>query len=119
MKSKVDDLDAGKLKTVSNDLKELSNVVAIEKSKYNADKIDLDKKVEDVKNNLPDFNGVVINTTFNTEIVGTEKKIPNQDEYITTQEVVKDYINILLLKKLLTTEDFRLRLRKSKFSKKK
>ena len=75
--------------------------------------------MEDVKNNLPDFNGIVINTTFNTEIVGIEKKIPNQDEYITTQEVVKNYINILLLKKLLTTEHFPLRLRKSKFSKKK
>ena len=44
MKSKVVYLDAGKLKTVSNDLKEISNVVAIEKSNYNADKIDLDKK---------------------------------------------------------------------------
>ena len=119
LKSKVVYLDAGKLKTVSKDLKEISNVVAIEKSNYNADKIDLDKKMENVKNNLPDFNGIVINTTFNTEIVGIEKKIPNQDEYITTQEVVKNYINILLLKKLLTTEHFPLRLRKSKFSKKK
>ena len=49
LKSKEDDLDVGKMKTVSIDLKELSNVVTIEKSKYNADKIDLDKKVKDVK----------------------------------------------------------------------
>ena len=58
---------------------------------------------------------MIINTTFNADIVGIEKKIPNPDGYITTQEVVKNYITILLLKKLLTAEDFPLRLRKSKF----
>ena len=79
LKSKVDDLDVRKLKTVVIDLTKLSDIVekiVLKKSKHKADKQDLDKQIEDVENKTPNFNWLVTNTAFNTKIREVETKIP-------------------------------------------
>ena len=97
LKTKVDNLDIGKLETFPVDLKKLSDVVdnevvkntkfdtlkaklnSLEKkipdattlihiSQYNTNKQNLEKKILDVRRKIPDTYGLVITTALNTEI---------------------------------------------------
>ena len=94
LKTKVDKLDTGKLKTIPVDLSKLSNVVKNEvfkkteynklvnkvnnidtsgfllKTKYAADKLELEKKI-------PDTSNLVKKTNYNTKITELENKIPD------------------------------------------
>ena len=93
LKTEVDKLDIGKLKTVPVDLSKLSNVVKNEvikkteynklvnkvnnidtsgfilKTKYDADKLELEKKI-------PDTSNIVKKSDYNTKISEIEGKIP-------------------------------------------
>ena len=53
---KVDDLDVGKLKTVPIGMKKLNDVVDndVAKNQYNTDKENLEKKIGDVDEKIPD-----------------------------------------------------------------
>ena len=97
LKTKADDLDVGKLKTVPIDLKKSSDVMdkqvfqktafntlniqvnnleknlldastLIETTQYNTDKQNLEKKVADVKNKIPNFSGLVTTNVLNAKI---------------------------------------------------
>ena len=97
LKTKVDNLDVGKLETFPVDLKKLSDVAdnevvkntkfntlkaklnSLEKiipdattlihiSQYNTNKQNLEKKILDVRRKIPDTYGLVITTALNTEI---------------------------------------------------
>ena len=93
LKTEVDKLDIGKLKTVPVDLSKLSNVVKnvikkteynklvnkvnnidtsgfILKTKYDADKLELEKKI-------PDTSNLVKKSDYNTKISEIEGKIPS------------------------------------------
>ena len=94
LKTEVDKLDIGKLKTVPVDLSKLSNEVKndvikkneynklvnkvnnidtsefILKTKYNADKLKLEKKI-------PDISHLIKKTYYNTKITELENKIPD------------------------------------------
>ena len=96
LKTKVDDLDFGKLKTVPVDLKKLRDVVdnevvkntkfntiktkvntlqkkipdvttLIHINQYNADKQNLEKKIGDDDNEMPNTSGLVTITVLNTK----------------------------------------------------
>ena len=82
MKSKVDDVDVDKLKTVSVDLKKLSDVVDRNVLKKNH-KQGLDAKIEDFENKIPDVSRLVTNIAFDTKIGEVESKILNVSELIT------------------------------------
>ena len=106
LKAKVDNLDIGKLKTVSVYLKKLSDVAANEVLKntefntlktkanslekkisdatklfhinqYNTDKQNLQKKNRDDDKQIPGTSGLVTTTVLNTKIREVENKIPN------------------------------------------
>ena len=104
LKTRVDDLDVGKLKTVPVDLKKVSDVVdevvkntkfstlkskvnnlgkklpdptaLIHINQYNTDKQKLVQKIEDVDKKIPDTSGLVTTTVLNTKICEIENKIP-------------------------------------------
>ena len=100
LKTKVDDLDVGILKTIPIDLKELSDVVdndVIKNTTFNTIKTKvntLEKKHSDtttlihinqhVDTIIPDTSGLVTTTVLNTKVNEVEKKIPNLDKYVTT-----------------------------------
>ena len=113
LKTKVDDLDVGKLKTVPIDLKNLSDVVdnevikntkfntlrtkvndlekkisdattLIHINQYNADKQNLERKTGDVDKKIPDTSGLVTTTVLNTKISEVENKIPDTCNLVTT-----------------------------------
>ena len=132
LKTKVDDLDYGKLKTVSVDLEKLSNVVdneVVKKNKkfntlktkvnnldkriahatalihinqYNSDKHNLEKKNGDVDKKIPDSGGLVTTTVLNVKVGKVENKTPDSSKYITSQEFNK-----------LTAENFAARLKQA------
>ena len=101
LKTEVDKLDIGKLKTVPVDLSKLSNVVKNEvikkteynklvnkvnnidtsgfilKTKYDADKLELEKKI-------PDTSNLVKKSDYNTKISEIESKIPSISGLATT-----------------------------------
>ena len=118
LKSKLDYLDVGKLKTVSVSLKKISDVVdneivknrkfntlkkkvnSLEKkipdattlihiNQYNTDKQNLEKKIGDVDKKILDTSDLVTATGLNTKISQVENKIPDNSKYITTQEFNK------------------------------
>ena len=104
LKTKVDNLDADKMKTVPVDLKKSSDVVDNEVVKntkfntlntkvntleekisdattlvhinqYNTDKENLEKKIGDVRKKIPDTSGLVTTTVLNTKIGEVENKL--------------------------------------------
>ena len=106
LKTKVDDLDVGKLKTVLIGFKRLGDVVDNEivkntkfntlKTKaakldrkildttalicinqYNIDKQNLEKKIGHVDEKLPDVSGLVTTTVLNTKTKEIDNKIPD------------------------------------------
>ena len=112
LKTKLDDLDFGKLKTVSADLKKLSDIVtnvvikntkfdtlktkvnSLEKkipdvttlihiNQYNTDKQNLEEKIGDVHKKILDASGLVTTTVLNTKISEVENKIPNTNGLVT------------------------------------
>ena len=88
MKSKVDKLVIGKLKTTVVDLSKLSDVIkkdVAKKTQYDG----LVKKVNNI--NTADSNYIVKKTDYNTKINEIEKKIADHyhDKYITTQKFNK------------------------------
>ena len=113
LKTKVDDLDVGKLKTVSVDLKELHDVVNNEVAKntkfntlktklnslekkiqdaatlihlnqYNTDKQNSEKKIGHVDKKIPDTSRLLTTTVLNTKINDVENKISNTSNLVTT-----------------------------------
>ena len=113
LKTKVDNLDVSKLKTVPVDLKKLSDVVGNEVVKntksntlkakvnnlekkipgattfiyinqYNTDKQNLDKKIEKMLIKIPDISVLTTTTVLNAKISEVEKKIPNTSSLVTT-----------------------------------
>ena len=55
----------------------------------NTCKLNLEKKIGDVNNKIPDASGLVTIPVLNTKINEVENKIPNHDKYITTPEFNK------------------------------
>ena len=113
LKTKVDDLNVGKLKTVPLDLKILSHVVdneAVKNTKFNTVKTkvnNLDKKIPDwttlicinqcntdkpnfenkigyVDKKIQDTRGLVPSTVLNTKISEAENKIPDTSSLVAT-----------------------------------
>ena len=113
LKTKVDDLNVGKLKTVPLDLKILSHVVdneAVKNTKFNTVKTkvnNLDKKIPDwttlicinqcntdkpnfenkigyVDKKIQDKRGLVPSTVLNTKISEAENKIPDTSSLVAT-----------------------------------
>ena len=122
LKTKVDDLDVGKLKTVPLDLKKLSNVVdneAVKNTKfntvktkvnnlekkipdwitlicinqYNTDKPNFENKIGYVDKKIQDSRGLVPSTVLNTKISEAENKIPD-----TSSLVAATVLNTTLVK---------------------
>ena len=90
MKSKVCNLVVDKLKHVPNDLKKLSDVVdkeVLNISYCNADKQDLDNKIKDVENKIPEVSGLATNTAFNTKIGEVENKRADVSKVVTNTAV--------------------------------
>ena len=112
LKTKEDDLDVGKLKTVPVDSKKLTDVVddevikdtkfntlktkvnnlekkfpkattLIHMNQYNTDKQNLEKKIGDVNKKIPDASGLVTTTVLNTKISEVENKIPDTSSLVT------------------------------------
>ena len=112
LKTRVNDLDVGKLKAVHVDLKKLSDAVdnevvkntkfkliktkvnnldkkipdattVIHINQYNTDKQNFEKKIGDVDKN-PHTSGLVPTTVLNTKICEVENKIPNTSSLVTT-----------------------------------
>ena len=110
LKTKVDDLDVAKLKTVPIDLKKLRDVVSkevVENTKFkklntkinslekkipdattlihinqsNTDEENLEKRIGDV---MSHFSGLVRTTVLNTKISKVDKKIPDTSDLVTT-----------------------------------
>ena len=63
---------------------------------------DLNTKISEFQNKIPDISNLVIATVFNTKISEVENKIPDHAEYITTEEFNK-----------LTAENFAARLKQA------
>ena len=113
LKTKVDDLDVGKFKTVPVDLKKLIDVVdnevikntkfntlktkvnnlekkssdattLIHINQYNTDKQNFEEKIGDVDKKILDTSGLVTATVLNTKISDNENKIPNTSNLVTT-----------------------------------
>ena len=90
LKTKVDDLDVGKLKTVPVDLKKLSDVAAnevVKNTKFNT----LKTKVNNSENKIPDATTLIHLNQCNTgkqnlenKIGDADKKIPDTSGLVTT-----------------------------------
>ena len=107
LKTSVDHLDVGNLKTVPIDLQKLSGVVdndVVKNAKFNT----LKTKVNSLKNKIPgattlihinqyktdkqkipNTSGLVTTAILNTKITEVENKTPNHDKYITTRKFNK------------------------------
>ena len=112
LKTKVDDLDFGIFKTVSVNVKKLSDVVGnevvkntkfnilktkvnnlekkipdatnlIHTNQYNIDKQNLEKKIGDVDKKIPDTSALVTTNVTNTKIGEVENKIPDTSSFVT------------------------------------
>ena len=90
LKSEIGEIDISKLETTPVDLRQLSDAVK-NKVVKNTGQDELVKDADDTVN-------LVKNAKLHTNIDDVEKKIPNNDIYITTQEFNK-----------LTTDNFRAR----------
>ena len=78
LKTKLDDSDDGKLKTVPVDIKKLSDVVASEVVK-NIKLNTLKTKVNSLENKISDATTLIRINQYNTEKQNLEKKIGNVD----------------------------------------
>ena len=70
--------------------KKLSDVVdkeVLKISNCNADKQDLDNKIKDVENKIPEVSGLVTNTAFNTKIGEVENKRADVRKIVTNTAV--------------------------------
>ena len=101
LKTEVDKIDAGKLKTAPVDLDKLSNVVkndvvkkteydklvvkvngidttnVVKKTKYEKDGSDFEDKITKIDKKIPDISDLVKKTDFNATITEVEGKIPS------------------------------------------
>ena len=107
LKTKVGDLDVGKLKAVPVDLKKLGNAVnneVVKNSKFNTlntkvnrleknpdvtklihkNHTNLDKIIGDFGKEIPRTNGLVSTTVLNTKISKAENKIPSISNLVAT-----------------------------------
>ena len=79
LKSKVDDLDVGRLKTVPVDLKKLSDVIdneVVKNTKFNT----LKTKVNNSEKKIPDAATLIHINQCNTDKQNLEKKIEDVDK---------------------------------------
>ena len=117
LKTKVNYLCVGKVKTVPVDLKKLrdaadnefvkktkfstlkTKVVNLEKkipdattiiyiNQYSTDKQNLEKKIGDVGKKIPDISGLVTATVLNTKISEVENNIPVDAKFNSTQKLI-------------------------------
>ena len=139
LKIEVDKLDIDKLKIVPTDLSKLSDVVKkteynslkakadnidttnfFKKTKYEADGVDLENKISDVKtiiekgsgvaskddldaakNKIPNVSGFLLTSVFNSEITEVENKIPDiknlasQTELTAVENKIPDTSNVV------------------------
>ena len=93
LKTEVDKIDAGKLKTVPVDLAKLSNVVKYNKlvakingidntnfvarTKYEKDGSDFENKIDKIDKKIPNVTNLIKKTDFNTKVTEIEGKIPD------------------------------------------
>ena len=86
LKTKVDDLDVGKLKTVPVDLKKLSDVIENEVVK-NREFNTLKTKVNRSENKIPEATTLIYINQYNTDKQNLEKKIEDVDKKYQIQVV--------------------------------
>ena len=98
LKTELDKINAGKLKTVLVDLANLNNDVVVKKTvynklvtkvdnidttgfvlktKYDTDKSDLEKRLSDAEKKIPNTSDLANKTDLNAKITETENKIPS------------------------------------------
>ena len=90
LKTKVDDLDVGKLKTIPVDLKKLSDVVdneIIKNTKFNT----LKTKVNNLGKKIPDAITLIHINQYNMDKQNLEKKVGDVDEKNTRCKWFRDY----------------------------
>ena len=88
LKTNVDELDVGKLKLVSVDLKKLSDVVAnevVKNTKFNT----LKTKVNSFEKEVPDATTLIHINQYNTDKQNLEKKIEDIDKKLRTKYRVR------------------------------
>ena len=131
LKTKVDDLDVGKLKTVPVDLKKLRDVIDNEVAKntklntlkakvnnldkkipdattlihinqYNTYKQSLGEKIGDVNKKIPHTSGLVTTTVLNTKLSQVENKEPNSSNLVKLRIKFLIILNISLLTNLIS-----------------
>ena len=90
LKTKADDLDVGKLKTASADLKKLSDVVAnevVKSTKFNT----LKTKINSLEKEIPDETALICINQYNPDKKNLEKKIGDVDKKITRYKCFSAY----------------------------
>ena len=88
LKTNVDELDVGKLKLVSVDLKKLSDAVAnevVKNTKFNT----LKTKVNSFEKEVPDATTLIHKNQYNTDKQNLEKKIEDIDKKLRTKYRVR------------------------------
>ena len=88
LKTNVDELDVGKLKLVSVDLKKLSDAVAnevVKNTKFNT----LKTKVNSFEKEVPDATTLIHINQYNTDKQNLEKKIEDIDKKLRTKYRVR------------------------------
>ena len=102
LKTKVDGLDVGKLKTATVDFKKLSDAVQHRWTKFRKKIGDVDKKLPNtsglvtttvlnakISEVIPDTSCSITTTVLNSKLGEFEYEISNHDKYITTSEFIK------------------------------
>ena len=90
LKTKVDDLGVGKLKTIPVDLKKLSNVVGNEVVKNTKCNI-LKTKLNHLEKEIPDATTLIQINQYNTDKQNAEEKIEDADKKNARHKLFSDY----------------------------
>ena len=77
-------LNTTKLKTLEKKIPYATNLIHI--NEYNTDKQNLEIKIWDIDNKVPDASCLVTTTVLNTNFSEVENKFLGSSKYITTQE---------------------------------
>ena len=99
-----------KRKVISLEKKAPDATTLIHINQYNTDKRNLEKKIGDVQNKIPNTRNLVTTTVLNTKISVAENKISNHDKYVTIPEfnnlTVENFGARLEQANLVTKTDF-------------
>ena len=125
LKSKLDELDVGKLVTAPVDLSKLSDVVknnVVKKDVYNAKIKNIEDKIADitnlatnttlneVKNKIPSITNLATATALDAEINGVKNKIPNIATFATTTTLTAVESKITNVSNLVKKADYNTKL---------